>query len=108
MGAGYHPLSEPKLMTMTHCPAVGETSSNSSIDLFIGCAEQVFLMGFPVSEYETSGWDLAEGSERLTVNAVVATVMGSITASSDTVESEGRQKNQCWISYIKKSKKFPL
>ncbi len=29
--------------------------------------------------------------ESLTANAVVATVLGSITASSDTVESEGRQ-----------------
>ncbi len=28
-------------------------------------------------------------------------VMGSIPASSDTVESEGRQMKQCWIKYIK-------
>jgi hypothetical protein len=33
--------------------------------------------------------------ERLTVNAVVATVLGSIPASSDTVESKGRQMKQC-------------
>ncbi len=51
-----------------------------------------------------SGWDLAEWLERLTANAVVATVLGSIPASSDTVESEGRQMKQCWISYIKKKK----
>jgi hypothetical protein len=31
--------------------------------------------------------DLAEWLERLTANAEVATVMGSIPASSDTVES---------------------
>ncbi len=37
------------------------------------------------------------------VNAKVATVLGSIPASSDTVESEGRQMQQCWITYIKKS-----
>ncbi len=37
------------------------------------------------------GWDLAELLERLTVNAVVATVLGSIQASSEIVESEGRQ-----------------
>ncbi len=43
--------------------------------------------------------------ERLTVNGVVATVMGSIPASSDTVESEGRQIKQCWISYIKENPK---
>ncbi len=35
---------------------------------------------------------------------IVATVLGSISASSDTVESEGRQMKQCWISYIKKEK----
>jgi hypothetical protein len=39
----------------------------------------------------------------------VATVLGSILASSDTVESEGRQMKQCLILYIeeKKSKKSP-
>ncbi len=38
------------------------------------------------------GRDLAEWLERLTANAVlVTTVLGSIPASSDTVESEGRQ-----------------
>jgi hypothetical protein len=36
--------------------------------------------------------------ERLAANAVVATVLGSIPASSDSVESEGRQMEQCWIS----------
>ncbi len=58
----------------------------------------------------SSGWDLAEWLERLTANAVVATVLGSIPASSDTVESEGRQMKQCWISYIKEKfkKKIPL
>ncbi len=35
-------------------------------------------------------------------NAVVATVLGSIPASSDTVESEGRQMKQWWIPYIKR------
>ncbi len=48
------------------------------------------------------GLDLADWLERLTANAAVATVMGSISASSDTVESEGRQMKQCWISYIKR------
>jgi len=48
------------------------------------------------------GWDLAEWLERLTDNAVVATVLRSIPASSTTVESEGRQMKQCWTSYIKR------
>jgi hypothetical protein len=39
--------------------------------------------------------ELAEWLERLTANAVVATVLGSIPASSDTMESEGRQMKQC-------------
>ncbi len=47
------------------------------------------------------GWDLAKCLERLAVNAKVATVLGSIPASSDTVESEWRQMKQCWIKYIK-------
>ncbi len=39
----------------------------------------------------------------------VAAVLGSIQASSDTVESEGRQMKQCWIQYIEKyPKKIPL
>ncbi len=39
--------------------------------------------------------------ERLAVNAKV---LSSIPASSDTVESEGRQLKQCWMPYIKKKK----
>ncbi len=35
------------------------------------------------------GWDLAEWLEFLTANALVATVLGSIPASSETVEFEG-------------------
>ncbi len=38
------------------------------------------------------------------------TVLGSIKASSDTVESEGRQMKPCWMLYIEeeKIKKIPL
>ncbi len=39
--------------------------------------------------------DLAERLERLTANAKVETVLGSILASFDIVESEGRQMKQC-------------
>ncbi len=42
-----------------------------------------------MDEISISGWDLAEWLERLTANAKVATVLGSIPESSDTVESEG-------------------
>ncbi len=43
-------------------------------------------------------------------NAGVATVLGSIKASSDAVESEERQMKQCWMQYIEeeKIKKIPL
>jgi hypothetical protein len=38
----------------------------------------------------------------LTANAEVATVLGSMPAFSETVESEGREMKQCWIQYIEK------
>ncbi len=41
-----------------------------------------------------NGLDPAEWLERPIVNAEVITVLGSIPASSDTVESEGRQIKQ--------------
>jgi hypothetical protein len=46
-------------------------------------------------------------SQCLTANAEVATVLGSISASSDTVESEGRRMKQCWIQYIEKNPNNP-
>jgi hypothetical protein len=54
------------------------------------------------AEYEWDiavyGWDLAEWLECLTA---IATAPGSIPASTDTVESEGRQMKQRWIKYWK-------
>jgi hypothetical protein len=38
---------------------------------------------------------LAEWLEHLAVSAKIATILGSISASSDTVESEGRHMKQC-------------
>ncbi len=52
------------------------------------------------------GWDLAEWLERLTANAVVATVLGSIPASFDTVESVGRHEAALNIVHKKKKKTF--
>jgi hypothetical protein len=54
--------------------------------------------------YQPSGWDLAEWLKRLAVNGKVATVLGSIPASSDTEESEGRQMKQCWRTHCIKEK----
>ncbi len=51
--------------------------------------------------------DLAEWFERLTANAVVATVLGSIPASSDTVESEGAA-DEAVLNIVHKKKKSPL
>ncbi len=48
--------------------------------------------------YTYSACYLAEGLERRDVNAKVATVLCSISASFDTVESEGRQMKQRWIT----------
>ncbi len=58
----------------------------------------------------TSGRDLPKWLERLTADADVATVLGWIPASSDAVESKGRQMKQCWMQYIEaeKIKKIPL
>jgi hypothetical protein len=53
----------------------------------------------------SSGCDPSEWLERLTANSEVATVLGSIHASSDTVECEVRQMNHCWIKYW--TKKIP-
>jgi hypothetical protein len=53
---------------------------------------------FYEDEIYVRGWDLAEWLEPLTANAEVATILGSIPASSDKVEYEGRRKmKQCWI-----------
>jgi hypothetical protein len=67
-----------------------------------------YILGPPLSHEHSKnplaecGWDLAERLERLTANAKVATVLGSIPASFDTVESKGRQMKQCWIKYTEK------
>ncbi len=42
--------------------------------------------------------------ERLAVNVKVATILGSIPASSETFESEGRLMKQYGITYIKNKK----
>ncbi len=55
------------------------------------------------------GWDLAMWLERLIVTAEIVTVLGSIPVSSDTVESEQQQMNQCWLNKVQKKKiqKYP-
>jgi hypothetical protein len=53
------------------------------------------MHSWTMSEIYPSGrLDLAKRLERLAANAKVATVLGSIPASSDTMESEGRQMKQ--------------
>jgi hypothetical protein len=49
------------------------------------------------------GFDLAEWLERLTANAKVPTVLGSIPASLDTVESKGWQMKR--VEYLKNAKR---
>ncbi len=56
------------------------------------------------SWFSKCAWDLAEWLERLTANTKIATVLGSIPASSDTVESEERQMKQCWNQYKEEQK----
>ncbi len=50
---------------------------------------------------------IADWLERLVANAKVTTVLGSIPASSDTVESEGPQMKQCWVKYMKRKSRKP-
>jgi hypothetical protein len=45
------------------------------------------------------GW--GDKNLHITVNPMVATVLGSIPASLDTVESEERRMNQCGIKCLK-------
>jgi len=71
-----------------------------------------------INKVSSSGWmpDKCMRSNRVvrtrpTANAEVATVLGSIPASSDTVKSEGWQMKQCWIEYLQrrhKIQKIPL
>ncbi len=51
---------------------------------------------------------LVKWLERLAVNAKVATVLGSILSSCDTVESQGRRMMQFWITYIEKEKNLKI
>ncbi len=62
-----------------------------------------FLHYWMCCKFVSRGWDLAEWLERLTANAKVATVLGSIPASTETMESEGRLWKKCF-----KNPKIPL
>jgi hypothetical protein len=93
--------SPPPLSRMRLCLAIdrgtcGWDQAECGWDL-AECGWDLAEGGWDLADCE---WDLAEWLERLTANTVVATVLGSIPASSDTVESEGRQMHQCWISYM--------
>ncbi len=65
---------------------------------------RMWMRSSPECEWDLSqwGWDLAHCLERLTTSAKVATVLGSIPASSYTVKSEGRQMKPCWNKVHKK------
>ncbi len=54
------------------------------------CAYYISLM----NKASSNKGDLVRWYQRLTTNVKVATVLGSIPASSDTVEYEGRQMKQ--------------
>ncbi len=58
--------------------------------------EFLYIVQCIVDEILLSGYRASDSQCR-----EVATVLGSIPASSDTVESERRQKKQSWIKYIK-------
>ncbi len=68
---------------------------NGAFNLYFRCMYGIlcFIGTFP----RWMGFNRRVKLERLTANAEVATVLGSISASSDTLESEWRQIKQCWI-----------
>jgi hypothetical protein len=75
------------------------------LDFFPRSAVQlIFLYICPGCHISQIFFYLAWWLERVTANAEVATVLGSIPTSSDTVESEGRQMKQCWIQYMERKK----
>jgi hypothetical protein len=54
------------------------------------------------------GWDLADWLKRLAANANVSTVLGSIPASSDTVENCGAANEAVFNNVHKKEKKIKI
>ncbi len=108
MLASFEPLSRQPGKLVHHLSSVLEPDRNFLCQ--VGSGSRLSFLSrirFP-SRSELLTWDLAEWIERLTANAEVATVLGSILASSDTVESEGRQMKQCWLWYKEKKKKTLL
>jgi hypothetical protein len=81
---------------------------------FFVISKEDFLMKYKKSIWSLEisctslSWPVGALLERLTTNAVVATVLGSIPASSDTVESEGHEAVLNIVHKKKKSKKFPF
>jgi hypothetical protein len=67
-------------------------ASSSSVHIHRGRTKKILEVS---TNYVLLWRDLAEWLERLAVNAKVATVLGSIPASTDTVEPQRRQLKQC-------------
>ncbi len=63
---------------------------------------ETLVSDIPAGDGKTA--NLFYSVDRLTANGWFAPILGSIPASSDTVESEGRQMKQCWIKYRKNKK----
>ncbi len=72
-----------------------DMSPCTAISLMIYVRTAIIIEKTSCSTTIISGWDPTEWLGRLTANAVVLTILGSIPASSDRVESEGRQMKQC-------------
>ncbi len=72
-----------KTLSFEGTKSLPDLFNNESKIFFKFLKEKNIFFIFPCKK----GWDLAEWLERLTANA---TVLGSIPASYDTVESEGR------------------
>jgi hypothetical protein len=72
---------------------VDKLANNANVLLVISLRSWRTQFANSVDEIWPSLW--MSSSRVVRANAVVATVLGSIPASSDSVESEGRQLKQC-------------
>ncbi len=91
-----HSSSHPTFFRFT-VESVDPSASSTTAASFLAC----FISLRIYNRWKSSRLAIGYWLERLTVIAKVPTVLGSMPASSDTLESEVRRMKQCWITNIK-------
>jgi hypothetical protein len=87
----------------SHGYFIGSGSNNQTANVKVTCQCQSRL---PMSKSSANAKVATANAKVAAANAKDATVLRFIPASTDTVESEGRQMKQCSIKYFK-IKKYP-